>query len=243
MEFTDQAIVLGARAHGEGHAIAELFTAENGRWAGLVYGGAGKKMQPVLQAGNGVSATWRARTADQLGHFSLELTEARAAGVLHDPLALLGLSAACATAATCLHEREAHPALYNAMTILLSAFEAPEVWPAVMAKWELGLLAECGFGLTLDRCAATGVRENLVYVSPKSGAAVCAQAGEPYKDRLLALPAFLTDPSAEATREDVANALKLTGYFIDTRLLHLADRELPPARRRLAEKLAAPAGA
>jgi DNA repair protein RecO (recombination protein O) len=106
-----------------------------------------------------------------------------------------------------------------------------------MARWELGLLAELGFGLTLDRCASTGARENLIYVSPRSACAVSAEAGEPYKEKLLPLPAFLRGASNGASREEAIAALTTTGYFIETRILHLSDKTLPDARRRLVDLL------
>ncbi|HXI87434.1 MAG TPA: DNA repair protein RecO C-terminal domain-containing protein, partial [Parvularculaceae bacterium] len=125
-----------------------------------------------------------------------------------------------------------------AMVVLLDNLGASDVWPALMARWELGLLAELGFGLSLDRCAATGARENLIYVSPRSASAVSAEAGAPYKDKLLPLPAFLRGASNEATREDAIDALKTTGYFIETRILHLAGKTLPEARAHLVDMLA-----
>ncbi|GAB4521197.1 MAG: DNA repair protein RecO [Amphiplicatus sp.] len=238
MQFTDEAIVLSARPHGENHAVVELFTPAHGRWAGLVYGGQGRRMQPVLQPGNGVRAEWKGRLSDSLGHFSLELARARAAALMQDRLSLAALSAACAVAAACLPEREAHARAYHAMGVLLDNLDDAQVWPALMARWELGLLAELGFGLTLDRCAATGARENLIYVSPRSACAVSAEAGAPYKEKLLPLPAFLRGESTEASRAEACDALKTTGYFIETRILHLAGRQLPEARARLLELLA-----
>lgn len=237
MEFIDDGVVLGARPYGETHAVAEILTPSRGRWSGLVYGGQGRRAQPTLQAGNGVRAAWKGRLDDSLGHFTLELTAARAAGLMHDRLSLAGLASACATASAALPEREPHAPVYHAMTVLLDALDDPEVWPALMARWELGLLAELGFGLTLDRCAATGAREDLVYVSPRSASAVSRAAGEPYKDRLLPLPAFLRGAGAEATGEEAVAALTTTGYFIETRILHLANRPLPEARAGLVELL------
>lgn len=237
MEFTDDGIVLSARAHGETAAVADIFTPHHGKWAGLVYGGQGRTQRPVLQPGNSVRATWKGRLAESLGHFTLELTHARAGELMQDRFSLAGLTAACAVAAATLPEREAHPRVYHTMRILLDHLEEIEIWPALMARWELGLLAELGFGLTLDRCAATGARDNLFYVSPKSASAVSAEAGEPYKDRMLPLPAFLRDSSAEATMQDAVNGLETTGYFIETRILHLANQQLPEARRRAAELL------
>ena len=237
MEFVDEGIVLAARAHGETHAVAEIFTPAHGRWAGLVYGGQGKKMRPVLQSGNAVRAEWKGRLADSLGHFSLELTRARAGEAMHDRLSLAALTAACATANACLPEREAHGRAFHAMTVLLDNLGDLDLWPALMARWELGLLAELGFGLTLDRCVSTGVREHLIYVSPRSACAVSAAAGEPYKEKLLPLPAFLQGSSNEASIEEAVEALTTTGYFIETRILHLANRELPEARRALIDLL------
>lgn len=239
MEFTDDGIVLSARAHGETAAIAEILTPHHGRWAGLVYGGQGRQKTPLLQPGNGVKAMWKGRLDDSLGFFTLELTAARAASLMQDRLSLAALTAACAVASATLPERQPHARIYHTLRILFDHLEDVDVWPALMARWELGVLAELGFGLTLDRCAATGARENLIYVSPKSASAVSAEAGEPYKDRMLPLPAFLRDSAADATIGDAISGLRTTGHFIETRILHLANQELPEARRRVAELLAA----
>ncbi len=233
MEFVDDGIVLSARAHGESAAIADIFTPHHGRWAGLVYGGQGRTKTPLLQPGNSVKATWKGRLDDSLGFFTLELTQARAASLMQDRLSLAALTAACAVASATLPERQAHPRVYHTLRILFDHLDDIDIWPALMARWELGLLAELGFGLTLDACAATGARENLIYVSPKSASAVSAEAGEPYKDRMLPLPAFLRVAGAEATLKDAIDGLRTTGHFIETRILHLSNQELPEARRRL----------
>jgi DNA repair protein RecO (recombination protein O) len=237
MEFTDDGVILSSRAHGETAAVAEIFTPHHGKWAGLVYGGQGRTMRPILQPGNGVKAHWKGRLDESLGFFTLELTHARAGELMQDRLSLAGLTAACALAAAVLPDREAHGRAYHTMRILLDHLGDIDIWPVLMARWELGLLAELGFGLTLDRCAATGAREKLIYVSPKSASAVSAEAGEPYKDRMLPLPAFLRDPSAEATLEDALKGLQTTGHFLETRILHATHQELPEARRRVIDLL------
>lgn len=239
MNFTDIGIILDARGHGETHAIADVFTESHGRWTGLVYGGQGRKMRPLLQPGNEVTLEWKGRGDDSLGHFALEMSHARAGEAMGERLSLSGLSSACAVALATLPEREPHARAYGAMAVLLANLDDIEVWPALMARWELGLLAELGFGLTLDRCAATGSRENLIYVSPRSACAVSAEAGEPYKDKMLPLPAFLRGASSEATLKEAIDALATTGFFLETRILHLSDKQLPEARLRVVELLAA----
>ncbi len=237
MDFTDDGIILSARSHGETAAIAEIFTPHHGKWAGLVYGGQGRTQRPILQPGNAVRAAWKGRVDESLGFFTLELTRARAGELMQERLSLAGLTAACSVAVASLPERQAHPRVYHTMRILLDHLDDIDIWPALMARWELGLLAELGFGLSLDHCAATGAREDLVYVSPKSASAVSRAAGEPYKDRLLPLPAFLRDAAAPATLADTIDALHTTGHFIETRILHATNADMPEARRRLIDLL------
>lgn len=238
MHWSDEGIVLGVRAHGETAAIAELFTRAHGRHSGLVHGGRSRKLRPVLQTGNHVDASWKARLSEQLGHVTLELRHGYAAPALDDPLALTGLTSLAALARL-LPERDPHPNLYEVSLFVLSFLDDATVWPALMVRWELALLSELGFGLDLSECAATGSNDQLIYVSPKSGRAVSASAGEPYKDRLLPLPAFLTKGrQAVVSRDDVLAGLALTGHFLEARVLSPRDQALPEPRRRLAELLA-----
>lgn len=238
MEWRDEGVVLSAKPHGETSAIVELFTAEHGRHAGIVRGGASRRMKPVLQPGNSVTVTWRARLPEHLGNFALDLGKARAGVLMDDPLSLAALSGACAVVSS-LPEREAHKALYDAFLVLLDTLEQPRVWPAVFVRFELGLLQELGFGLDLTQCAASGETTELIYVSPKSGRAVGRKAGEPYKDRLYRLPAFLIGGRAsDAGPHDVADGLRLTGHFLERYLFGPFQGRLPDARYRLVERLA-----
>ncbi|MBX3491995.1 MAG: DNA repair protein RecO [Parvibaculum sp.] len=238
MEWRDEGFVLSARAHGENGAIVELFTREQGRHLGLVRGGASQRMKGVLQPGNKLAAHWRARLAEHLGTYQVELVKPLAGLLMDDATALTALSAASAIAEA-IPEREAHPALYDAYDVLLSTLEDGHVWPAVFVRFELGLLQELGFGLDLTQCAATGGRDDLIYVSPKSGAAVSREAGEPYKDRLFRLPGFLLASQAgEASAAEVAEGLRMTGHFLERHLYAPQGRHLPDARIRLMERLA-----
>jgi len=236
MDWTDHGIVLASRRHGETSAIATLLTRDHGRHAGLVRGGSGKRMRAVLQPGNTVAAHWRARLAEHLGTYTLELERAEAAALLDDPTRLAGLSAACALVETALPEREPHAGLYAGFVDLLAAL-ASDGWPTAYVRWELALLAELGFGLDLTRCAATGRNDQLAFVSPKTGRAVSISAGEPYKDVLLPLPAFLVSDAIAGEPAAVADGLKLTGYFLERHVYGHLHRGLPPARDRLVQRL------
>jgi DNA repair protein RecO (recombination protein O) len=192
----------------------------------------------VLQPGNLVLATWRARLEDQLGTFTLEPVEMRAAGLIANPFKLAGLSTLTGLTQV-LPEREPHPKLYDALTIALAALDDDTVWPAVLARYELGILDELGFGLDLAACGATGGADDLVYVSPRSGRAVSAAAGEPYQARLFALPAFLRGPEAgQPAPHEVIAALRLTGHFLERHILQPRDLAAPGARGFVIERLA-----
>jgi DNA repair protein RecO (recombination protein O) len=233
MEWSDEGIILSVRPHGETGAVLELFTRHNGRHLGLVHGGRSRKLRPILQIGNHVDASWKARIADNLGHFALELRKSYAALVLDDAAALAALSSIAALARL-LAERDPHPNLFEVTLFILGYLDEPEVWPALLVRWELALLEELGFGLDLTACAATGARQNLIYVSPKSGRAVSAAAGEPYKARLLALPQFLIgSPERGVTAADVVLGLTLTEHFLLARVLRPRDLPMPAARNHL----------
>jgi DNA repair protein RecO (recombination protein O) len=238
MEFEDDAFVLSARAHGEAGAIVELLTRIHGKYAAHIAGGASRKMKPFLQPGAAVIARYRARVSDQLGSASLEPVGEGPAALFDDRLALAGLQAAAAVAAGALPEREPHPGAYLAFKALSAALAHPDIWPAVFVRFEAGLLQDLGFGLDLSRCAATGVTDDLVYVSPRTGRAVSREAGAPYKDRLLALPPFLLGAQAGLASGDVGAGLALTGHFLEAFIFNPLNRPLPPARLWLVDRLA-----
>lgn len=238
MEFEDAAFVLTARAHGESGAIVELLTERHGKYAAHVAGGGSRKMKPFLQAGAPVTARYRARVSDQLGSATLEPAGEGPAALFDDKLALAGLSAAAAVAAGALPEREPHPGAYLAFEALSRALAHPDIWPAVFVRFEAGLLEELGFGLDFSKCAATGAADDLVYVSPRTGRAVSRAAGEPYRDRLLALPPFLLSAQARLQAGDVKAGLDLTAHFLEAFIFNPLNRPLPPARLWLVDRLA-----
>lgn len=239
MEWEDEAFVLGARSHGETGAIVDLLTLERGRFAAHVAGAASRRLKPVLQPGSRVMARYRARMSDQLGSATIEPMGEGLSALFDDPLALAGLASAAAVAAGALPEREAHPGAFNAFEALITAFQLTPDWPAVYVRFEAGLLSELGFGLDLSKCAATGETDDLIYVSPRTGRAVSASAGEPYRDKLLALPPFMLSAQHRLAGGDVAAGLALTGHFLETFVFAALNRPLPPARTWLLDRLAA----
>ena len=233
MNWSDEGVILSVRAHGETAAVVEILTRAHGRHMGLVHGGRSRKQRPVLQIGNHVDATWKARLADHLGHMNLELIHGYAAGAMDDPAALAGLTCLC-TLGRLLPERDPHPNLYEVTLFVLAYLDDARVWPALLARWELALLDELGVGLDLTQCAATGINDDLIYVSPKTGRAVSASAGEPYRDRLLALPPFLLPGRRAAVAPgDIESAFALSGHFLETRVFQPRDEQMPDARTRL----------
>ena len=216
MRWTDEGIVLGTKRHGEGNAILELMTRDHGRHLGLVRGGAGSRLRPVLQAGNQVSATWQARLDEHLGCYAVEGLDLRAASFLAAPYALYGmvhLAALCRL----LPERDPHPNIHAALSDLRDSLLDARRAGACLVRFELQLLSELGFGLDLTCCAAT---------------AVSRRAGERWKERLLPLPAFLSGEFREeaAAWDDVAAGFALTGFFLMRRVLEPRELRFAEAR-------------
>jgi DNA repair protein RecO (recombination protein O) len=231
MQWSDDGVVLGVRRHGEANAILELMTRDHGRHLGLVRGGAGSRLRPVLQPGNRVSATWRARLDDHLGHYTVEALDLPAASYLVASHAVFGvthLGALCRL----LPERDPHPQVHAALEATLDCLLDARLAGPLVARFELQLLSELGFGLDLSCCAATGSTGDLIYVSPKSGRAVSRAAGEPWRDRLLRLPGLLREnaPSDAPSADDLADGFAVTGFFLLRDVFEPRGLPLPEAR-------------
>lgn len=231
MHWSDEGVVLSARPHGETSVIVELLTKDHGRHLGLVRGGRSRMQRPVLQPGNRVRVEWRARLDEHLGNYALEGLDLRAAQLMETRASLYGLTW-LASLARLLPERDPHPGLYDTLGVVLDHLADPEIGPALMVRFELAMLAELGFGLDLSQCASTGAITNLVYVSPRSARAVSAEAGAPYADRMLPLPAFLMTSSVNAhpRPEDIADGFQLTGFFLARDVYEPRGLPIPDAR-------------
>jgi DNA repair protein RecO (recombination protein O) len=230
MQWTDEGIVLGVKRHGESSVIVELMTQERGRHLGLVRGGAGTRLRGVLQPGNSLRATWRARLDEHLGHYAVEGVNLRAAGFLAAAHAVHGVTH-LAGLCRLLAEREPHARVFSALEAILDAIDDPFAAAILIARFEVAFLAELGFGLDLDSCAATGATADLIYVSPRSGRAISRAAGAEYRDRLLRLPGFL-HIEEEPAAADIADAFALTGFFLDRHAFTPRGLEVPAARAR-----------
>ena len=232
MEWTGEALLIGVRRHGESSVIAEAMVAGRGRYAGLIRGGRSPRLAATLQPGNTVQLTWRARLEDHLGTFTVEILQSRAADLMADRTRLYLAQLVCEHLHL-LPERDPHDRLLGMALSLLD--NAPDA--ASLARFELALLDDLGFGLDLETCAATGVTEDLTHVSPKSGRAVSRTAAEPYRDRLLPLPSFL-HARGNASPDDLRAAFRLTGHFLHAHVWSVRQLDPPPTREKLIELLA-----
>jgi DNA repair protein RecO (recombination protein O) len=239
MHWSDAAIILSSRKYGESSAVVRVLAREHGVFAGVVRGANSKNNRGIIQSGNVVSSNWQARLSQQLGTFKIELLEAHAAHIMQDAGKLAALTSACTITELALPERHPYPKIFSALHEFLHTLTTRDNWQHTYVKYELSLLAESGFGLDLSECAATGVTSDLIYVSPKSGRAVCRDAGEPYKERMLPLPEFLlSSPNPKSRTPNLAlketlAGMQLTGYFLEHSLLAPHGKKLPAARMRL----------
>jgi len=238
MRLETQAIICAVRPHGEHGAIVRALTPADGIQPGYVRGGRSRRLRPVLLPGNKVHAEYRARTDEQLPHLTVELTESRGA-LLSEPLASAAIEWVAALTTSVLPEAQAYPRVFEALDGLLAAIEsapAARIWATALVRYELLVLAELGFGLDLSECASTGTSNDLAFVSPKSGRAVSAGAGEPYRAQLFALPPFLAEGGA-AHWDDINDGFRITGHFLARDLLIERQADVLDARGRLLDRL------
>ena len=235
--WRDQGIILNVQAHGEHGGVVSLLTEEHGRHAGFVHGVQSSKKRSEFELGNVVDVDWSSRLSENLGQFKMESKRSFAVYAMEDQKKLYALQSLCAIAHLTLPEREEAAGVFDASLAFLESLNT-EIWAPAYVYWEMGLLKTLGFGVDLSRCAASGVTENLIYVSPKSGRAVSAEEGEAYKDRLLPLPGFLVG-SGEFDDQAIADGLQMTGYFLQHRVFGMTSNlVLPDVRHRLYQAFA-----
>ena len=227
MEWRDEGLIIGVRRHGEASTIVEALTRAHGRHLGLVRGGRSARLRATLQLGNTIGLVWRARLDEHLGSFAVEPLALRAGRLMGSGMALAGINYLAALVRV-LPERDPHEAVVRGgerrsprrSTMARSRRRSSpgskrRSWPSA------------GFSSILACCAATGVTDDLVYVSPKSGRAVSAEAGAPWRDRLLPLPPFLREGApleAQPSADEIADGFRLTGFFLARDLFCVARR-------------------
>lgn len=234
MEWSDDGVILGVRRHGEGSVILEAMTRAHGRHFGLVRGGRSARLRALLQPGNALTLVWRARLESHLGNYAVDAGRLRAAGLMQSALALSGLQT-LAGHLRLLPERDPHPGLYEAASVVLDHLDEAQKAARLMLRLELALLDELGFGLDLAQCALTGAREGLAFVSPRTGKAAGAGAAAQWSDRLLPLPEILGGLAAGAPLAlQVAQGFALTGHFLALHVWEPRAISSPDERARFA---------
>ena len=232
MQWTDEGIVLGARRHGETSVILELMTAGRGRHLGLVRGGAGTRLRGILQPGNSLRATWRARLDDHLGNYAVESINLRAAGFLNAAHAVHGVTH---LAALCrlLAEREPHAGIHDALETILDAARRSRRGRAddrAIRSWRF---SPSSVSASISRPAPRPGPPTTSFMSRRGPGAPCrAAAGEAYRDKLMRLPDFLHAEQATASAADITDAFALTGFFLDRHAFSPRGLPLPDARAR-----------
>ena len=235
MIWKDEGLVLSTRRYGENSLIVNLLTNKHGRHSGMVRAGSSTRNRGLYQPGNHLRVEWKGRLIEHLGTFIGELVKSNAAVLFNDPLPLIALSSATAILDVVLPERAPVPEQFAELTQLIE-FLGKTGWEIRYLRWEMKLLQHLGFGLDLTECAATGSKQDLIYVSPKSGRSVSAVAGKKYRKKLLDLPAFfISQDEHKVENACLSKGFTLTGYFLARHALNDVNQKLPAARIRLAE--------
>lgn len=233
MEWQENGYVISTKKYGESAVILDAFTRERGRFSGLVRGGTGRNKRSILQVGNFLKLNWRARIEDQLGQYQVEAINLNTGYILSSKLAPLGLSVICELIRK-LPDRQAYGQLYDGFETVLKYLIEDDNWLPLLIKWQIGFLQQMGYGLDLSKCAVTGTTDNLYYISPKTGRAVCEDVGLPYKGKLFIIPPFIRgDLDQEVTVENLLEGLRITEYFLKKHIYNVQNIPFPEAQKLL----------
>ena len=186
MKLESTGILIGLQPINERDSVGHIFTRDYGMLHGVMRGAVvARKNKPLVAQVGAVS--WNARLDSQLGAFHWEATENLSAPLMNNMRALACMNAAFALVDTLLPEREAYMNLYDITVSLLREMVGNDSMEKYQ-NWEMELLRELGYALDLTRCSGCGTTENLHYLSPKTGRAVCDNCAIPYINKLYKLP-------------------------------------------------------
>ena len=247
-EWKDKGIVLSAKKYGEKGLILNILTEKQGRHLGWFNNYKNKKTSFDIQPGNVVDVTWKSRLSDQIGNYKIELLSSVTGKIFDDRLKLQALSSTCSLIDVLLPERESYSEIFRATIAfidLISLINENEnhAWVEGYVKWEIGVLSSIGYSLDLSKCAVTGEKNNLCYVSPKTGKAVTFEGAGEYAPKLLHLPFFLGGIKNKNYYfySDILYGLKITTYFFKNKLFTTINNnkivKLPDSRSRLIEMI------
>lgn len=204
MQIETDGILINIRPFNERDAVARIFTCDNGVLVGMLRGAmVAKKNKPLIGQFGHVS--WNARLDSQLGVFHFECEKNLSAPLMMNSDLLKIMNATFSLIYTLIPERESYQHLYERTLYLLKELPSLNAPYDLYLNWEMDLLKDMGYALDLTKCSGCQTKENLCYLSPKTGRAVCADCGEPYKDRLYKLPISLI--ITETFIRDVCNNL------------------------------------
>lgn len=233
MIIKDEGYVLNARKYGEKALIVTLFTLNKGKITGYVSDGTSKKTRGLFEPGNKLFFEASARLEENMRRlFRLELIEPNAVKMMTDINRLKLLTAVLPMFTTLLNENEEALTLYQTAGRFFSAETLKEMLTHY-AFFEFYALEYLGIGLSLDCCAVTGQTQNLAYISPRSGKAVCREVGAPYHDRLFLYPHFVVDNNQSPSYEEIFNVLKITEFFLKKHFFAFHNLLLPKSRANL----------
>lgn len=237
MQFSGAGYIVKIRNHGEKSAIITVVCPEHGKITGYVSGAQGKRLAGVCQLGNFISFNAYARVAENMLSFKgVELCRAHTADFLADVHKIEALASMCRLLDMCVAENDDLGEFYHAIDNFFTHIQTPN-WLAYYSFFEFYLLDFLGIGIDVGQCAVTGKYDDLRYISPKTGRAVCAEVGAPYKDRLYAYPQYIMEHNYRPQSSEIANVLSMTGRFLSKNFLTQHNLQLPEKRANLLQTL------
>ncbi len=233
MIIKDEGYILSAIKYGEKALIVTVFSKSKGKIIGFCSDGMSKKNRGIFQTGNKIFFESSARLEENMKRlFRVELLEPNAVNMMTDFNKLELMTAVVPIIQKVLNENEEVCPLYEVVGKFFSAKDLKEMlmW---YAYFEFYALEYLGLGLALDCCAVTGQTNGLVYVSPRTGKAVCREVGEPYRDKLFKYPQFVVDKSDSPSYKEIFNVLQMTEYFLKENFFKFHNIKMPETRSKI----------
>ena len=211
MKIYDLGYFIGSKTHLENKKIITVFSLNNGVIRGIIRLRKNTNLVVILDK---IKFEWSSKSKENLGYINFEAIHP--SYKLTDSF-LISLIKGCVSEICYrfLPVWEKNNEIFDNISYLSTIFGSNEIFIIKeYVIWEFNFLKNMGYQIDFSRCSVTGMKENIDFISPKTGNAVCYNIGKKYESKLFKVPKFLQETNLKVSKEECLNALSITGFFM-----------------------------
>tara|TARA_B100000989_G_scaffold181245_1_gene136293 strand:- start:1012 stop:1692 length:681 start_codon:yes stop_codon:yes gene_type:complete len=219
MNWQDKGILLSINKYNENSAIAEFYTKNHGKVAGIIFGATSKKNKNYLILGNKLHINYTNKNENKIGSFHIEILEVNTPYFFESRSKLACIIYSIEIIKLLTPENQNNPKIYELLKHLFN-FLNQDSWVRDFIFWELNLFKNLGYEINF---------KDYVKLKNKDGIDIYVLKNDEYK----IIPNFLVNNTNNINKIDIINAIEIIGDFLSKSILNENNLQIPSSRNEL----------